>query len=104
MNIPLPKTGNSVGINFADVFDNITQPITIGLPNKPNEIIYANQAFCNLTGYPMNEILGRNPRFLQGPIYSKRREAIRHALDHQESVDVLVLNYRKDGTPFWNEL
>ncbi|MBN8620118.1 MAG: PAS domain-containing protein [Anaerolineae bacterium] len=70
-----------------------------------NPIIFANEGFTKLTGYSVEEIVGKNCRFLQGaatdPAQAKTlREAIRDA----RSVTVTILNYRKDGTPFWNEL
>ena len=70
-----------------------------------NPIVLANQAFMDMTGYSDDEIIGRNCRFLQGPGTSpdtleRVREAIRGRLD----VTVELLNYRKDGTPFWNQL
>lgn len=68
-------------------------------------IIYVNAAFQRMTGYRREEILGRNCRFLQGP--ETDREAVRRIrlrlAQHQE-VHVTLCNYRKDGTPFWNDL
>ena len=64
-----------------------------------------NDGFVELTGYPREEILGRNCRFLQGP--DTREEPVaemRTALDSGEPVTVELLNYRKDGTPFWNRV
>lgn len=68
-------------------------------------IIYANKAFTKLTGYPEEEILGRNCRFLQGddreqPAINELRTAIAGRRDAQ----VVLRNYRKDGSMFWNEL
>ena len=68
-------------------------------------IIYANAAFERLTGYAPDFVLGRNCRFLQGPDTDGRtREAIRHAVRRAEPCNVEILNYRRDGTPFWNRL
>lgn len=68
-------------------------------------IIYANAAFERLTGYAPDFVLGRNCRFLQGPDTDGRtREAIRHAVRRAEPCTVEILNYRRDGTPFWNRL
>lgn len=67
-------------------------------------IIFASDGFCNFTGYPCDEIVGRNCRFLQGP--ETRREevdSIRNAIESEEERSVNLLNYRKDGTPFVNE-
>lgn len=68
-------------------------------------IIYANPAFTRITGYEVEEVLGRNPRFLQGPDTSQAtRMAIREALAAGKPVHVEILNYRKDGSPYWLDL
>jgi len=73
------------------------------LPEQP--IIWCNPAFCQLTGYSENEILGRNCRFLHGPSTSlETRHEIRTALTQHQKVMVEILNYRKDGSAFWNSL
>lgn len=68
-------------------------------------LIYVNPAFERLTGYSANDILYRDCRFLQGehrnqPARARIREAIRNGQPCRE----VLLNYRKDGTTFWNEL
>jgi len=78
----------------------ITNPT---LPDNP--IVYANEAFQRLTGYDLEEIIGRNCRFLQGPDTDRDAVAkVRHAIDHGENVEIDLLNYRKDGSTFWNAL
>ncbi|MBE9184405.1 PAS domain S-box protein [Microcoleus sp. LEGE 07076] len=72
-------------------------------PDKP--IVYCNQAFERITGYSSSEIIGHNCRFLQGPDTDPAAVAqIRTALKEQHDCKVVLKNYRKDGTPFWNEL
>ncbi|WP_258808168.1 EAL domain-containing protein [Pseudidiomarina sp. CB1] len=73
---------------------------------KPYPIIYANPAFKEITGYQDdNDLLGRSCSFLQGPETDPATVAkIRHALQTRTEVRVTILNYRKDGTPFWNDL
>ncbi|MGM0826236.1 MAG: bifunctional diguanylate cyclase/phosphodiesterase [Pseudomonadota bacterium] len=72
-------------------------------PDMP--LIYANDAFYRLTGYNQEETLGRNCRFLQGPDTDQQAVmAIHQAIAHREPVETPLLNYRKDGTPFWNHL
>ncbi|MBE9031890.1 PAS domain S-box protein [filamentous cyanobacterium LEGE 11480] len=67
-------------------------------------IIYVNEAFTRITGYTPAEILGKTPRILQGPKTDPSELAkIRQALKSWEAVTVEVINYRKDGTEFWNE-
>jgi len=70
-----------------------------------NPIIFANDAFLRLTGYGRDEVIGRNCRFLQGPgsdpdVVARLREAVARGED--ASAD--ILNYRKDGSTFWNAL
>ena len=70
-----------------------------------NPVIYANPAFEELTGYGAAEALGRNCRFLQGPDTSPASLAvIREAVRRHEECHVTILNYRKDGSRFWNDL
>ena len=75
-------------------------------PHQPdNPIIYANPAFERITGYRMDEVLGRNCRFLQGPDTDSATVAVmRQAIAEQRDCQVIIRNYRKDGTSFWNEL
>jgi PAS domain S-box-containing protein len=68
-------------------------------------IVYANRGFELLTGYTAAEVMGRNCEFLQGPLTEHNDVAnIRNSLLLRQSCDVTLQNYRKDGTPFWNEL
>ncbi len=68
-------------------------------------IEYANPAFERITGYSRTEILGRNCRVLQGPGTSGADLAlIREALAARREVNVTLLNYRKSGEAFWNDL
>jgi diguanylate cyclase (GGDEF)-like protein/PAS domain S-box-containing protein len=72
-------------------------------PERP--VIYANPAFEALTGYSAAELLGRNLRLLQGEDREQDgRHRLREALGKGESCRVLLRNYRKDGTVFWNEM
>jgi diguanylate cyclase (GGDEF)-like protein/PAS domain S-box-containing protein len=73
------------------------------MPDYP--IIYCNPAFERITGYCAREILGRNCRFLQGPDTDRATVAkIRNAIGKGLECQVIIKNYRKDGTPFWNKL
>ncbi|HEX8393269.1 MAG TPA: PAS domain S-box protein [Longimicrobium sp.] len=68
-------------------------------------ILYVNPAFERLTGYPAEEARGRNCRFLQGPGTDPATlDEIRAALAEERPCRVEVLNYRRDGSPFWNEV
>lgn len=74
--------------------------------NSPGpRIVYANEAFTRTTGYSADEIIGQTPRILQGPETEREpRDKIRAALRKWQPVQVELLNYRKDSTPFWVEL
>ena len=81
-------------------------PVAISDPNLPdNPIIYVNAAFESLTGYPAADVLGRNCRFLQGPKTDNDDIArLRTAIAGRSRLAVDLLNYRRDGSPFWNRL
>lgn len=80
--------------------------VTISDPHLPdNPIIYANAGFERLTGYSVQDVVGRNCRFLQGSNTDASSVAqIREAVRQEQACTVQLLNYRKDGTPFWNRL
>lgn len=68
-------------------------------------VVYANDRCVELTGYPASQILGRNPRFLQGPGRTAGSASdIRLALEQGRSYQGRIRNFREDGTPFWNAL
>ncbi|VXC11467.1 conserved membrane hypothetical protein [Luteimonas sp. 9C] len=72
-------------------------------PDQP--VVYVNPAFSRITGYAADETVGRNCRFLQGEERDQpARVAIRDAITQAREVRVQLRNYRRDGTPFWNEL
>jgi|TARA_B100000927_G_scaffold265560_1_gene238352 PAS domain S-box-containing protein len=77
----------------------ITDP---SLPDNP--IVFASQGFLTLTGYALESVLGRNCRFLQGPRTDPRAVAkIRKAVDEGYDTSVCLLNYRIDGSTFYNQ-
>jgi PAS domain S-box-containing protein len=80
--------------------------ITLSDPSLPdNPITYINEAYEQLTGYSPEDVIGRNCRFLQGPDTEEEPVAqMRQAIDEDEPVSVELLNYREDGTPFWNQV
>ena len=83
-----------------------TVGITIGDASDPDiPITYANEGFVRLTGYSKERILGDNCRFLQGEDTDEgTRAELRKAVDAEEPIRTEILNYRADGTPFWNKL
>ena len=71
------------------------------LPDNP--IVAVNDAFCRLTGYPVDEILGRNCKFLAGPATEPwLTERISAGVRERRAVLVEILNYKRDKTPFRN--
>ena len=84
---------------------NATNGIVVSANVEGRPIVYCNPAFERLTGYSSSEIVGRNCRFLQGE--GTDPEAIRQmriAFEAGTAIDLVVLNYKKSGTPFWNAL
>ncbi len=86
--------------------DSIVEGIIISDAQKPdNPIIYTNHALENLTGYTFDEVRGRNCRFLQGAETNPQTVGeIREALETESKFHGEILNYRKNGESFWNEL
>nr|WP_246324234.1 GAF domain-containing SpoIIE family protein phosphatase [Petropleomorpha daqingensis] len=68
-------------------------------------MVWVNPSFTRVTGYEYDDAVGRNCRFLQGPATDPDAvDGIRAALAEQRTVTTTLLNYRKDGTAFWNQL
>jgi PAS domain S-box-containing protein len=79
--------------------------VVTDLRQTDNPTVMANRAFLDLTGYEAHEVIGRNCRFLQGPDTCQIAVAeIRASIAEGRSVTTELLNYRKDGSTFWNEL
>jgi PAS domain S-box-containing protein len=79
---------------------------TITDPRRPDDpLVWVNPAFTRLTGYAVDEVVGRNCRLLQGA--NTDRESVRRIADglrRREPVTEVLLNYRRDGTAFWNQV
>ena len=91
---------------FAAAVRSTHMPMIVTDPRRPdNPVVFANDAFCRLTGYAREEVLGRNCRFLQGPDTSAEALArMRAAVGAAAPLKIDIRNYRKDGEPFWNRL
>jgi len=81
------------------------QNFAISDPSLPdNPIVYVSQGFLDLTGYTLDQVLGRNCRFLQGPGTDQSAvDVIRKGVREGVDTSVCLLNYKADGTPFWNQ-
>jgi PAS domain S-box-containing protein len=101
------KTGMAEHMELsAFAFQRTRMPMVVADARQSDmPIVLANDAFLELTGYSAEEILGRNCRFLQGEGTSRTAVAqLRAAIVNEREVNVEILNYKKDGTPFWNQL
>ena len=91
---------------FAHAIQFSRLPLCITDPSKPDEpIVFANPAFCELTGYAEEDFIGRNCRFLQGPDTTEDSKIqLRQALASNDVAMVEIVNYRKSGEKFINAL
>uniref|UniRef100_A0A061R985 non-specific serine/threonine protein kinase n=1 Tax=Tetraselmis sp. GSL018 TaxID=582737 RepID=A0A061R985_9CHLO len=99
-----PKAFPRVALDLATTVERIQQNFCISDPTLPDcPIVFTSDAFLELTGYSREEVLGRNCRFLQGPQTDQRVvDQIREAVKNREELTVRILNYTKQGRPFWN--
>jgi PAS domain S-box-containing protein len=97
---------NERGNIFFAAVEMTRMPMVVTDPRQEDDpIVFANGAFFDLTGYAREEVIGRNCRFLQGPQTDRGTvEEVRKALHEHRAVAVDILNYKKDGTSFWNAL
>ena len=81
------------------------QNFVLSDPSLPdNPIVYASDGFCKLSGYERHQVVGRNCRFLQGEGTDQGAvNIIRKGLEEGRDISVCLLNYKADGTPFWNQ-
>ena len=103
---PEESFSGASGVLFEQAMAQTRMAVTLADPNQPDmPLVFANRAFRALTGYAEEEIIGRNCRFLQGPETSSQTlDRVRRALEKEDVVVVELLNYRKDGSSFWNAL
>ncbi|MBS0426779.1 MAG: PAS domain-containing protein [Proteobacteria bacterium] len=91
---------------FFAAIETTRMPMLVTDPRQPdNPIVFANRAFVAMSGYSRDEIVGHNCRFLQGPATDRQTvQAIRAAIEERREISLEILNYRKDGSTFWNAL
>jgi PAS domain S-box-containing protein len=89
--------------NQIDAMNNSVVIVDAQAPDMP--IVYVNAHFERMTGYTKSETIGRNCRFLQGDeLLQPALQTLRNAIRDQRSCHVSLKNFRKNGTPFQNEL
>ncbi len=90
----------------AFAFQRTRMPIVVADARQPDyPLVLANEAFLHLTGYDAQDLVGRNCRLLQGENTSRESVAqIRAIIGAEREGTVEILNYRKDGSAFWNQL
>ncbi|XP_042036895.1 phototropin-2-like isoform X2 [Salvia splendens] len=95
-----------VSQELKDALATLQQTFVVSDATKPDcPIMYASSGFFTMTGYSSKEVIGKNCRFLQGPDTDQNEVAkIRDAARNGTSYCGRLLNYKKDGTPFWNLL
>ncbi|MEE9238909.1 MAG: sigma 54-interacting transcriptional regulator [Thermodesulfobacteriota bacterium] len=88
------------------IFQSVSQAIIITNASQPdNPIIHCNPAFEEITGYSRDEIIGRSCRFLHNDDNDQQGiKELRKAIEEERRCTVVLRNYKKDGTLFWNEL
>jgi rsbT co-antagonist protein RsbR len=91
---------------LAAAINHVSTGVVISDPHQPDHpLIFVNPGFVAMTGYSTAEVVGRNCRFLQGPDTDPAAIAqLRAAIRAGRPCTQTLLNYTKDGTPFWNEL
>jgi len=101
-----PEVVPHVDVAFVDQLDTRHLNFVIVDPHQPDcPITYASPGFSKLTGYSTEEVVGRNCRFLQGKDTNKNAVMqIKKAISENHAIRIILLNYKKDCSPFWNLL
>ena len=91
---------------LALLLDTTVNGITLSDPNKAdNPIVYSNAAFERISGYSSEESIGKNCRFLQGEDNGQANvKKIKEAVSERKPIRTDIVNYRKDGERFYNEI
>lgn len=90
--------------NYAqEALDELPDNFTITDPSIPGHpIVFASRGFLKMSGYSKDEVIGKNGRIFQGPRTCRRSVMeIREAIREERTIQINLLNYRRDGTPFW---
>ncbi|KAG5222377.1 protein TWIN LOV [Salix suchowensis] len=90
-------------LRVREALDELHHNFTITDPAFPDHpIVFASRGFLKMSGFLREEVVGNNGRIFQGPKTNRKTVMeIREAIREERAVRVHILNYRKDGTPFW---
>jgi diguanylate cyclase (GGDEF)-like protein/PAS domain S-box-containing protein len=101
--VPAFETANAADLALFEVLSDVSLGVLVS--GKDGLMRFCNSSFTRITGFSQEDIIGRNCGFMQGEGTSRATiSRIRDALAHARSFSGEILNYRKDGTAFWNEL
>lgn len=110
MSTPLASSTDAASLSSLELLRGIIDAAPEGIVictrcGADHPVVYANAAFERLSGYAATELIGQDLRRLQGSDRDQEgRQQLRTALERGESCRVLLRNYRKDGSQFWNEI
>lgn len=91
---------------LSKILDSCVNGVTLADPDQEDmPLVYVNKAFEQITGYTLEETVGKNCRFLQGNEHDQAAvQQLRDAIKHKKPVEVVLRNYRKNGELFYNHL
>ena len=91
---------------LSKILDSSVNGITLADPDMEDmPLVYVNKAFENMTGYTMEEVVGKNCRFMQGEDREQKEcYMMKKAIKNKESIEITLKNYRKNGELFYNHL
>jgi len=91
---------------LSKILDSSVNGITLADPDLEDmPLVYVNKAFLKMTGYTMEEVVGKNCRFMQGEDREqKERYKMQEAIKNKQSIEITFRNYRKNGELFFNHL
>ncbi|MGZ0017943.1 MAG: PAS sensor protein [Proteobacteria bacterium SG_bin4] len=91
---------------LSKILDSCVNGVTLADPDQEDmPLVYVNKAFEQITGYTLEETVGKNCRFLQGNEHDQAAvQQLRDAIKNKKPVEVVLRNYRKNGELFYNHL